>query len=166
MSFKPSGATWNDVAGRIRPAGLVFDTCALMNTPFVFVAVNDTVAVICELCQDELCSHSANSIPLGSVQDICAHCYIRRQIAYVPSSDDISSKSDAEFLRVDKVDIEIGDKKKLRETSIISARGVLLSTPLIRVYIIRFPFNQRLGRRSTMAASYLCSASTAQLETH
>jgi len=24
-----SGATWNDVAGRIRPAGLVFDTCGL-----------------------------------------------------------------------------------------------------------------------------------------
>jgi len=25
MSFKPSGATLNDVAGRIRPSGLVFD---------------------------------------------------------------------------------------------------------------------------------------------
>jgi len=31
MSFKLSGATWNDVAGRIWPAGLVFDSCALVN---------------------------------------------------------------------------------------------------------------------------------------
>jgi len=29
MSLKPSGATENDVAGQIRPAGLVFDTCVL-----------------------------------------------------------------------------------------------------------------------------------------
>jgi len=26
VTFKPSGATYNDVVGRIRPAGLVFDT--------------------------------------------------------------------------------------------------------------------------------------------
>jgi len=29
VTFKPSRATDNDVAGRIRPAGLVFDTCAV-----------------------------------------------------------------------------------------------------------------------------------------
>jgi len=29
VSFKPSRATYNDAGGRIRPAGLVFDTCAV-----------------------------------------------------------------------------------------------------------------------------------------
>jgi len=29
VSFKPAGAKYNDVVGRIRPEGLVFDTCAI-----------------------------------------------------------------------------------------------------------------------------------------
>jgi len=43
MSFKPSGAAYNDVVGRIRPAGLVFDTCGPLYLILMSVSASYTI---------------------------------------------------------------------------------------------------------------------------
>jgi len=48
MSFKSPGATWNDVAGRIWLAGLVFDTCGLTftsHTPILSLSLSRQATV-------------------------------------------------------------------------------------------------------------------------
>jgi len=43
MSFKPSGTTLNDAAGRIWPVGLVFDTCDLYPTDIFLDRIQNAV---------------------------------------------------------------------------------------------------------------------------